>query len=57
MACIIHGVPSSVENKVHSEIVRELRGLAGNVFVTGLGVDYYAKFCERWQEFVREMDK
>jgi len=57
MACIVHGVPSSVENKVGSEIVRDLRALAGSMFVTGLSVDYYAKFCERWQDFVGEMDK
>ncbi|PMD37236.1 cell surface spherulin 4-like protein [Hyaloscypha variabilis F] len=56
-ACIIHGVPTSAQKKIGSEVVSELRGLAGSVFVTGLDADYYAKFCEGWEGFVTEMDK
>jgi hypothetical protein len=54
-ACIVHGVPSSVSSE--TAMVRELRGLAGSVFVTGLEVDYYASFWNGWQGFVDEMDK
>jgi hypothetical protein len=54
-ACIIHGFPSKVSSE--NSLIRELRGLAGSVFVTGLSVDYYASFWDGWQDFVDEMDK
>lgn len=52
-ACIVHDVPSSIS----SALTRELRGMAGSVFVTGLAVSYYASFWEGWQEFVDEIEK
>ncbi|KAE9364773.1 hypothetical protein N431DRAFT_421961 [Stipitochalara longipes BDJ] len=59
LACIVHSVssPTSGKRQTANDIIKELRGLAGSVFVTGLSVDYYAAFGERWQDFVDDMDK
>lgn len=46
-----------MSSKEEDSFVRELRGLAGRVFVTGLSVDYYASFWEGWQGFVDDMAK
>lgn len=57
MACIVHDLPSTLSSKDEDSFVRELRGLAGSLFVTGLSVDYYASFWEGWQGFMDIMVK
>jgi hypothetical protein len=54
-ACIIHDLPSTMSSKDEDSFVKELRGLAGSIFVTGLSIDYYASFWEGWQGFVDDM--
>lgn len=39
------------------KFVRELRKLAGGVFVTGLDVDYYSYFWDGFERWVRELVK
>jgi hypothetical protein len=54
--CIVHAIPSSISNRDQDLFVKELRGLAGTLFVTGLSVDYYASFWGGLQGFVDDLD-
>lgn len=56
LACIMHSLPETIEEGNIKNLVRELRKLAGNVFVTELSVDYYSSFGTSWKSFVAEMD-
>jgi hypothetical protein len=55
LACIMHAVPSTLSSNDMSSLVKELRTLAGSVFMTGLSIDYYASFSAGWAEFASEM--
>ena len=56
LACIIHGVPSTLNGKELTSFVKDVRGLSGSVFITGLSIDYYASFWANWLDFVDGMD-
>lgn len=53
-ACIMHSVPKRVagSDAAMEEMVQELRGVAGAVFVTDLYEDYYSSFGTCWGQFV-----
>jgi hypothetical protein len=55
LACIMHGVPSTLSSNDMTSLVNDLRTVAGNIFVTGLFVDYYASFSPGWADFASEM--
>jgi hypothetical protein len=55
LACIMYGVPSTLSSNDMASLVKDLRNVAGSVFVTRLSVDYYAGFSPGWAEFVSEM--
>lgn len=55
LACIMHGVPSTLSNNDMTSLMDDLRTVAGSVFVTRLSVDYYASFSAGWPEFASEM--
>jgi len=55
IACIVHDLPASLSNHDENSLVRDLRSVAGSIFVTGLSVDYYASFWEGWDGFARDM--
>jgi hypothetical protein len=55
LACIMHGVPSTLSSNDMTSLVNDLRTVAGNIFVTGLSVDYYASFSPGWADFTSEM--
>ena len=57
LACIVHGLPANLSSNDMNNLVRDVRSLAGSVFMTGLSVDYYASFWQGWAGFVNEMDK
>jgi hypothetical protein len=57
LACIVHGVPSTLSDNDVTALVNGLRTLSGSIFVTGLSVDYYASFSPGWAEFTDEMAK
>lgn len=38
-------------------LLKELRNLAGSLFITGLSVNYYASFWNGWDGFVDDMAK
>jgi hypothetical protein len=56
LACIMHGVPSTLSSNDMTSLVNNLRAVAGSAFVTGLSVDYYASFSAGWADFVSDMD-
>jgi len=56
-AVIIHSLPSEIWEADQLGLLRQVKSLVGNVFVTGLAADYYASFWEGWEEFVGRMDR
>lgn len=57
LACIMHSAPVDVEKWRMKDLVKELRKLAGTIFVTNLWADYYSSFGTCWETFVEEMDR
>ena len=57
LACIVHGLPPTLSENDVTGLINGLRTLAGSVFVTSLGVDYYASFSASWPEFADGMAK
>ncbi|KAJ6157375.1 hypothetical protein N7470_004967 [Penicillium chermesinum] len=55
-AALIHSVPDSVAGSKLRGLVKQVRGVADEVFITHLSEDYYANFGDRWSEFVDLMD-
>ena len=55
VASIIHGVPATLTGKELDSLVRDIRGLSGSIFITGLSVDYYASFWAGWLDFISGM--
>lgn len=51
-ACIVHGLPKTMGVKDENSFAKELKNVAGSVFVTGLDVGYYAAFWDGWERFV-----
>lgn len=55
-AAVVHSVPDNVEGSKLRSLVKDLRGVADEVFITHLSKDYYASFGGQWSEFVNFMD-
>jgi hypothetical protein len=55
LACIVHGVPTTLSSNDMIAFMNGLRTMVGSLFLTRLSVDYYASFSPRWVEFVSEM--
>ncbi|KAH8802482.1 Spherulation-specific family 4-domain-containing protein [Xylogone sp. PMI_703] len=53
-ACIVHDMPMSADDE--KNLVKDLKSVAGSVFVTGLDVDYYSRFWDGWLGFVGAME-
>ncbi|KAJ5692216.1 hypothetical protein N7462_001639 [Penicillium macrosclerotiorum] len=49
---LIHSVPTSVEGSELRGLVKEVRKVADEVFITHLSSDYYSNFGSKWAEFV-----
>lgn len=54
-AALIHSVPDSVEGPELRSLVKEIRQVADEVFITHLSTNYYASFGSKWSEFVDMM--
>ncbi|PKY07970.1 cell surface spherulin 4-like protein [Aspergillus campestris IBT 28561] len=55
LCAVIHSVPDSVEGSKLRGLVKQVRRVADEVFITHLSTDYYASFGDRWSEFVSVM--
>lgn len=52
LCAVIHSVPSTVEGSKLRGLVKQVRSVADEVFITHLSSDYYASFGTKWAEFV-----
>lgn len=52
ICAVIHSVPDSVEGSELRGLVKEVRKVADELFITHLSSDYYASFGAKWTEFV-----
>lgn len=52
LCAIVHSVPESVEGKDLRSLVKQVRKVADEVYITHLSTDYYASFGAKWTEFV-----
>ncbi|KGO69940.1 Spherulation-specific family 4 [Penicillium italicum] len=52
LCAIVHSVPEDVEGKALRGLVKQVRKVADEVYITHLSTDYYASFGAKWTEFV-----
>ncbi|KAJ5592778.1 hypothetical protein N7537_009682 [Penicillium hordei] len=52
LCAIVHSVPDAVEGKALRSLVKQVRQVADEVYITHLSTDYYASFGAKWTEFV-----
>ncbi|KAJ9493135.1 hypothetical protein VN97_g151 [Penicillium thymicola] len=52
LCAIVHSVPEAVEGKALRSLVKQVRQVADEVYITHLSTDYYASFGAKWTEFV-----
>ncbi|KAJ5520395.1 Spherulation-specific family 4 [Penicillium fimorum] len=52
LCAIVHSVPESVEGTELRSLVKQVRKVADEVYITHLSTDYYASFGAKWTEFV-----
>ncbi|CAI7639028.1 unnamed protein product [Penicillium viridicatum] len=52
LCAIVHSVPDAVEGKALRSLVKQVRQVADEVYITHLSTDYYASFGGKWTEFV-----
>ncbi|KUM65669.1 hypothetical protein ACN42_g1426 [Penicillium freii] len=52
LCAIVHSVPNAVEGKALRSLVKQVRQVADEVYITHLSTDYYASFGDKWTEFV-----
>lgn len=57
LCAVIHSVPDNVEGSELRGLVKEVRKVADEIFITHLSTDYYANFGGKWEEFVNLMAK
>jgi hypothetical protein len=55
LACLMHSIPEDFSEEQLRGLVRELKGLAGSIFITDLQSEYYQHFSPRFEKFVRAM--
>lgn len=52
LCAVIHSVPDSVEGSELRGLIKRVRKVASEIFITHLSKDYYASFGGKWDEFV-----
>lgn len=52
LCAIVHSVPEVVEGEALRGLVKQVRKVADEVYITHLSTDYYASFGAKWTEFV-----
>ncbi|KAJ5970921.1 uncharacterized protein N7479_000839 [Penicillium vulpinum] len=52
LCAIVHSVPDTVEGKELRGLIKDVRQVADEVYITHLSTDYYASFGDKWDEFV-----
>lgn len=52
LCAIVHSVPEAIEGKSLRGLVKEVRRVADEVYITHLSTDYYASFGQKMNEFV-----
>ncbi|KAJ5766619.1 uncharacterized protein N7511_004235 [Penicillium nucicola] len=52
LCAIVHSVPDAIEGKSLRGLVKEVRKVADEVYITHLSTDYYASFGQKMNEFV-----
>ncbi|KAL5360062.1 Spherulation-specific family 4 [Aspergillus floccosus] len=52
LCAVIHSVPEDVEGSKLRGLVKQVRRVADEIFITHLETDYYASFGGQWKEFV-----
>jgi hypothetical protein len=57
LCAVIHSVPETVEGSALRGLVKQVRKVADEIFITHLSNDYYASFGGQWPEFVDLMAK
>ncbi|KAJ5116372.1 hypothetical protein N7456_000720 [Penicillium angulare] len=55
-AVLIHSVPVSVTGSKLQDLIKAVRKVANDIFITHLDTDYYASFGPKWADFVDLMD-
>lgn len=55
LCAVIHSVPDNVEGSELRSLVKRVRKVADEIFITHLSTDYYAGFGGKWAEFVDMM--
>jgi hypothetical protein len=48
----VHSVPGDIEGKSLRSLVKQVRKVADEVYITHLSTNYYAAFGDKWAEFV-----
>ncbi|PYH41933.1 spherulation-specific family 4 protein [Aspergillus saccharolyticus JOP 1030-1] len=57
LTAVVHSVPSSVEGSSFRNLVKQVRKVADEMFITHLDTNYYASFGSQWEQFVDLMAK
>ena len=52
LCCLMHSIPYDITPDQLKSLARELRRLAGSVFLIDLSIDYYQQFSPRFQEYI-----
>ncbi|PYI01131.1 cell surface spherulin 4-like protein [Aspergillus sclerotiicarbonarius CBS 121057] len=52
LCAVVHSVPTSVEGTHFRDLVKQVRRVADEIFITHLDTDYYASFGGQWEAFV-----
>lgn len=52
LCAVVHSVPDTVRGNHLRSLVKQLRQVADEIFVTHLSTNYYASFGDGWGEFV-----
>lgn len=55
LGCMIHSVPEDLSSDEWLKLVRQVEGIAGDVFITDLSHLYYESFAPGWAKFVDAM--
>ena len=55
LCAVIHSVPDNVEGPELRGLVKRVRSVADEIFITHLSTDYYSSFGDKWDQFVNLM--
>ncbi|KAJ5885019.1 hypothetical protein N7495_009529 [Penicillium taxi] len=55
LCAVLHSIPSDVTGSQLRSLVKQVRGVSDEIFMTHLSDDYYASFGPQWAEFVDQM--